>query len=55
MASRGGLVGVGGFGGTSPVAHEEEIHDLFGGLGLKFGDSSNNNTFFGIISEIEVA
>jgi hypothetical protein len=28
---------------------------LFGGLSLKLGDPSNDNTFFRIISEIEVA
>ncbi len=55
MASRGGLVGVGGFSGTSSVAHEKEVHDLFGGLSLEFGDSCNDDTFLGVVSEVEVA
>lgn len=55
MAARGGLVGVGGLSGASSIAHEEEVHDLLSGLGLEFGDSCNDNPFFGVISEIKVA
>ena len=55
MASRGGLISVSGFGGTSSVAHEKEVHDLFGGLSLEFGDPCDDNAFFGVISEIEVS
>ncbi len=55
MASRGGLISVSGFGGTSSVAHEKEVHDLFSGLGLEFGDSCDDNAFFGVVSEIEIS
>jgi hypothetical protein len=55
MTSGRCLIGVGSFGGTSSVAHKKQIHDLFGGFGLKLSDPSNDNTFLRIISEIQVA
>lgn len=55
MASRGGLIGVGGFGGTSSISHEEEIHDLFSGLCFELCDSCDDNTFLWVISEIKIA
>jgi hypothetical protein len=54
MTTRRGEVGIGGFGSPPPVADEQQVHDLFGGLGLELSHSRHDYTFFRVISELEV-
>lgn len=55
MASGRGKISIGSFGGSSPISNEKMIHDLLGWFSSKFCNSSHHNTFFRVISELEIS
>lgn len=55
MASGGGLVSVGSLSGSTFVAENEEVHDLFCGLGLEFGNPRHNYPLLRVVPQLQVA
>ena len=49
------LVGVGGLSGSAPVADEQQVHDLLGGLGPKLSDPSDDHALLWVVTQVKIA
>lgn len=55
MASRRSLVCICRFSRSPSVTHVQQVHDLLSRFSLELSDSSYNNAFLGIISQVKIS